>query len=91
MSSEEEDETRVVLDGGLWHPVAPLIAVTVYVALTVWAEVNGELARVQNDIRMVGDPGFQVFEVGVIVVVLGVVVPAIVGILNLFRGGESDG
>jgi hypothetical protein len=84
MSSEKEDETRVVLDGGLWHPVAPLIAVTVYVAITAWAQVNGELSRVQADIQMVGDPGFQLFEVGVIVVVLGVVVAG----LNAALGGE---
>jgi len=85
MSSEEEDETRVVLDSGLWHPVAPLIAVTVYVAITAWAQVNGELSRVQADIQMVGDPGFQVFEVGVVVFILSV----FVGILNAIRGGES--
>jgi len=85
VTSEEEDETRVVLDSGLWHPVAPLIAVTVYVAITAWAQVNGELSRVQADIQMVGAPGFQVFEVGVVVFILSV----FVGILNAIRGGES--
>jgi len=85
--SNEEGESVAVVDSGLWHPVVPAAAVALYVAVTVWATLDAEVASVKNDIETVGNPGFQIVEVGLIVLVLA----AAVSVTNFLTDSDDAG